>query len=159
LYENLKSIEQNDIDYKIILLNKLELFYYIFMGQIPYILLLVIIKNILYNFSIDTKIYVIKNNSSIVHYSVIQFRNNQYKNLFKRDSLEIGPSFTQVEYRNKKYYQSAINFLIKEYKEKNIFAIVRQDNEASISTFKKFSGKEIKLEKNKKIISYYRKLY
>lgn len=158
LYEKLQLTEIKPIDanLKVLLLNGKNIAYYIWIRKIPLVLIFVFIKNIFINYSIDTKVFIIKNAQNVIHYTVIQFRKNQYKNIFNTPALEIGPTYTQFDFRNKGLNTLIINLIIKNYSEKNLFAIVRANNEESNFVFNKFKNEQRKLTKKRIIFSFYK---
>jgi hypothetical protein len=157
LYKNLKAINNFKIDNKFSIkrLNTLKFIYYLIINKLPFVLLLIFIKNIFVNKSTTFSIYIIKYNKEIVHYTILQRRNNQFKIQFEKNSIEIGPSKTKKEYRNLGLYTFLINYIIKINASNRFFSIVYSDNVQSNSVFRKFGYSRFVLRKNKNIVSHY----
>lgn len=67
----------------------------------------------------------------IVHTSRVVAKNFKYTFLDKND-MEIGPCFTDVEYRGKGIYPMVLAKILKENINRNFYMVIREDNEASI---------------------------
>jgi hypothetical protein len=124
-------------------------------GKLPKYIYILYFKNFILNQLNNFNIIVFENGHNILHYSILQFRRNQYKEIIlEKNSIEIGPSFTYPEFRNLKIYTTVINHIIRSHK--NTFSIVRKSNLNSISVFKKFKPKIYPIYKLKKFeISFY----
>jgi hypothetical protein len=129
-----------------------------FRKKLPRYILYIIVKNIFFNqsFFLNTIIYEV--DGKIVHYSILQKRRNQYKNIFSKKNIEIGPSNTLIEFENRKIYSNIINYVLISYKSSQFFAIVRKENQNSSHIFRKFSDNIITLRRNKYILSLYYKV-
>jgi hypothetical protein len=158
MYENLKAIKINPLDdnLEIKLLNSLYLIYYVLSRKVPISILFIFLKNTIINWSFNIKIFVIMKNQNVIHYTVIQNRKNQYLNLSNCHALEIGPSHTIFNFRNRGLYTYMINFLIQNLEKKLLFAIVRVNNVESNQVFKKFNGTHKMIIKYRFFISFYK---
>lgn len=158
LYYNLNPVDTCLVNNKlnIIVLNQKDVILFSLLKKIPFSLFLILIKNIILNFTIKFKIYIIKNNGEIIHYTVIQQRNNQLKGIINRKDFEIGPSFTKKEYRNNGLYTYVINYLLKTEKLNSFYSIVRLGNKESNKVFNKFCITSKKIKRYKYFISFYK---
>jgi len=159
LYENLSPIEisLSDETYNLIILNKIRFLLYVMLKRLPFELVLVLIKNIIINYSFKFDVYIILKEEVIIHYTVIQKRKYQVKMNYNSNVFEIGPSYTKREYRNKGHYTRLINTILKnEGKNKSFYSLIRTNNKESNKIFSKFSDNIKKVIKEKKIVSFYR---